>query len=317
MSLPHAHTEQDFDKLDLDAPEFRIAVAGLTAKHGIRCDEPLRFNSGSLPVFAIGDELVVKLYPQVFLGEADHEAAWLGHLHARLPIKTPKLEARGDLDGWAYVIMSRLPGRLLSDAWEELKRADQHRLAEDLGHALAALHALESQNLPSTAKSWPIFVGSQRAGCVARQRKLGLDEAWLQQIPDFLAEVELGTSTPDVPLHTEVMREHLFVEEREGRAQLSGLFDFEPSMLGAAEYEFASVGLFFACGDASIFRRVLGAYGYQPGDLNRELQRRCMSWGLLHRYSHLPWYMRRIPPSNDIKTLDGLAALWWRLDSSG
>ena len=96
------------------------------------------------------------------------------------------------------------------------------------------------------------------------------------------------------------------------QARLCGLFDFEPAMLGAAEYEFASVGLFVACGDARALRRVLLAYGYPPHALDEALQCRFMAYALLHRYSNLRWYLERLP-AGDAQTLEQLATRWWPL----
>jgi hygromycin-B 7''-O-kinase len=66
-----------------------------------------------------------------------------------------------------------------------------------------------------------------------------------------------------VLLCTEVMREHLLVsEDPAGAWRLSGLIDFEPAMRGEREYEFASVGVFVAEGDARFLTRTLASYGY-------------------------------------------------------
>ncbi len=115
-----------------------------------------------------------------------------------------------------------------------------------------------------------------------------------------------------VLLHTEIMREHLTVDETGSTPTLAGLFDFEPAMLGAPEYEFASVGLFVACGDGRALRRVLLAYGYAPHALDEALQCRFMAYALLHRYSNLRWYLERIP-ADGATTLEQLATRWWPL----
>jgi hygromycin-B 7''-O-kinase len=90
------------------------------------------------------------------------------------------------------------------------------------------------------------------------------------------------------------------------------LFDFEPAMRGAREYEFASLGLFVSCGDAGFLRRTLTAYGYRPDDLDEPLQRRLLAYALLHRYSSLAWYLTRLPAPKK-PTLDALAICWWAL----
>jgi len=115
----------------------------------------------------------------------------------------------------------------------------------------------------------------------------------------------------DSLLHTEIMREHLLVQHGPTGWKFSGLFDVEPAMLGAAEYEFASVGLFFSCGESRVLRCVLLAYGYQEQQLGPELQHRLMAYALLHRYSNLPWWLDRLPPQHGATTLQALAHLWW------
>ena len=113
-------------------------------------------------------------------------------------------------------------------------------------------------------------------------------------------------------LHTELMREHLLVEHDGAGWQLSGLFDFEPAMLGAAEYDFASFGLFVACGDSRFLRRTLLAYGYRHDQLDAALQCRLMAYAMLHRYSNLRWYLERLP-AQGATSFEELAARWWPL----
>jgi hygromycin-B 7''-O-kinase len=94
---------------------------------------------------------------------------------------------------------------------------------------------------------------------------------------------------------------------------LSGLFDFEPAMRGEREYEFASIGLFVACGDGRLLRRILLAYGWAERRLDEALQQRLMAQALLHRYSHLRWYLQRLPVPG-ATTLEQLARHWWAID---
>jgi hygromycin-B 7''-O-kinase len=94
--------------------------------------------------------------------------------------------------------------------------------------------------------------------------------------------------------------------------RLSGLFDFEPAMVGAPEYDFSSLGLFVSCGDARFLRRTLLAYGYAPHALDEALSCRLMAYTLLHRYSNLRWYLERLPAPGDT-SLEQLATRWWAL----
>ena len=254
---------------------------------GLRGDV-VRFEKGSLPVFAIGDELVLKLFPPEHHGEVPAEVAVMEALHGKLPVPTPRLHATGLLDDWAYVLMSRLHG-------EEPDVPDVE-LSARVGEMLKALHAVEP---PATLGpgDWAAFVAGQRKGCVEQQRKRGLGERWLERIPGFLDGVDLGAERP-VLLHTEVMSGHLLRQN----GKLSGLFDFEPAMRGAFEYEFVGVGIFVTKGDRECWKALVDAYGRVPEP------RRVMAYTLLHVYSDMSWYLREMPEGD---SFDELAVRWF------
>jgi hygromycin-B 7''-O-kinase len=300
--LPVAGSVEAFEALE--EGELRPGVEALLRDLGADAVGAERFTSGSLPVYGSG-ELVLKLFPPVYRAEFPVETAVLQAVCGRLPIATPRVVRAGERDGWGFVLMDRMPGTQLSAVWDRIPRDDRDRLAEDLGHAVAALHA---QPLPEIDGWWPAdwdaFVAAQRTGCVERQRSRGLGEAWLERIPEAL-DVDLSDGRR-VLLHTEIMRDHLLVSPgTDGRWRFSGLIDFEPAMRGAAEYEFVGVGCFVAEGDGRFLGRFLRAYG-QPADDG--FPRRMMAWALLHYFSNLPAWMRRLPAA---ASFDELAERWF------
>ncbi|MET9265716.1 aminoglycoside 3'-phosphotransferase/choline kinase family protein [Amycolatopsis sp. NPDC004079] len=272
--------------------------------------EPVPFDDGSLPVYAVGDQLVLKLYPPVYLDELTTERTMLEVLHGKLPIPTPGVVHAGTRDGWGYVVMERLPGRTLKQVWPELSTADKLALAPKIGEALSTLHSVRDPALSALApRDWTAFLAGQREKLVDHHRKTTLDEHWLAQLPEFVDAVDLGTPET-VPLHTEVMRDHLLVTREGDDWRLSGLFDFEPAMRGAAEYEFGAVGLFVSGGDPAFLRSLLLAYGYHPADLGPDFSRRCLAYTLLHVYSDFRWYLD-VLPAPEKPTFVSLADAWW------
>jgi len=266
------------------------------------------FEDGSLPVYAVGARLVLKLYPPADLDELATERTLLEVLYGRLPIPTPGVVHAGIRDGWGYLVMERLAGRSLKEVWPELSTADRKALAPRLGEAVAALHAVRDPALATVKPdSWDAFLAAQRSTVLDRQRRL--DEHWRSQIPAFLDSVDLGRP-PAVPLHTEIMRDHLMVARSGDGWQFTGLFDFEPAMRGAAEYDFAAVGLFVSGGDRAFFRELLFGYGYRPDELGREFSRRCLAYALLHVYSDFASYLKILPAPAE-PAFDSLADAWW------
>lgn len=285
MTFPAAATEEQFEALDDQA--LRPGVDAL--RHHLNLTrEAIRFDEGSLPVYAIGEDLVLKLFPPVYADETEIEAAALQAVHGKLAVPTPKLHETGEFDGWGYVLMERMKGTPVTNP-----TASQ---CAQLGEALRALHEIEPpQQLP--APNWPEFVATRTAHCQQRQRDRGLEADLLDQIPDFLERTDLGTPKMAM-LHTEVMNAHLV--EQDG--VLTGLFDFEPSMRGATEYEFVATGIFVVQGDPEKQRAIHDGYGSRPDP------DAVLAYTLLHVYSNLPWYLTVMPRE---ATLEELAQRWF------
>jgi len=297
----------------LNADALHSRVVAIAQRHGLGGELAHRYDSGSLPVFALGTQHVLKLFPPQDRAHAQVEARVLAFVDSRLPLPTPQVVATGEWEDGSYLLMTQLPGRRLVDVWPQLAPAERDRLCQRLGEAVAALHALDSRPLADLPPPhWAQFVPAQRHQAVERQRERGLPQPWLEQIEPFLERWAGPADAEQVLLHTEIMREHLLVEPDVTGWRLSGLFDFEPAMRGAREYEFASIGLFVSAGEPRALRSILRAYGYGETQFDEALQNRLMAQALLHRYSNLRWYLERLPlPGAD--TLEQLAGHWWSL----
>jgi hygromycin-B 7''-O-kinase len=310
-ALPSANDEAGWDALLADDAALAPGVRTILARHGLSHETTDRYDSGSMPVYAVGPRHVLKLFPPEETDYARTEARALAAVQDALPIPTPRLIAADTQDGWPYLLMSRLQGERLVDAWPRLSAIERDRLADQLGEAVAALHAVDPAPLAGLGPHWDGFVAAQRVSAAQRQRERRLPPEWVEQVEPFLARWMPPPAPKQVLLHTELMREHLMVQD----GLPTGLFDFEPAMLGDAEYDFASFGLFVSCGDARFLRRALRAYGYAAHQLDESLQCRLMAHTLLHRYSNLRWYLERLPLPGAM-TLEALASHWWALAGS-
>lgn len=312
--LPAIRTYDDFLRSPRDEATYRPAVEAICRRHGLDASRLAKYPGGSTIVFAVGDAHVVKLFEPPFAPAWETERTALEAVDGRLGIPTPRVVAAGELEEWRYVVMTQLRGRLLSDAFDEIPPRDRLAIFRLLGEVTARLHAIPAEEIGLPPEDWAAWIAEQRRTCVERQRAKGVPEDWLAQIPDFLASVDLDDAprTGPVLLHTELMREHVMVEPGPDGWTASGLFDFEPAMRGAPEYDFASAGFFLAGGEPGAFREFLRAYGYGDAEITYDLQRRLLAYGLLHRYSNFRWYFDLRPPR--VATLDALAAEWYSFD---
>jgi hygromycin-B 7''-O-kinase len=314
MLLPSVRTREEFFHSPRDEATYRPAVEAICRLHGVTADRLAKYADGSTIVFAVDERYVIKLFEPIFDEAALIERTVLRHVYGQLGVPTPDVVATGELEGWFYVLMSQLPGVSLREVWDELGSSDRVRVCEQLGAAVERLHALPSDTLELPHLQWSDFLRRQNRSCVERQRAHGLAEHWLEQIPSFLASADLRNDSP-VLLHTEVMRDHTLVQRTALGWEVSGLFDFEPGMRGAPEYEFASVGIFLTGGEPTLFRAFLCGYGYAEAELETDLPRRVMAYALLHRYSNLKWYLETVPPETATNLAD-LAAEWFGFDAA-
>ena len=313
--LPRVSSRDEYRSALRETPAFVEAVGRIVRQHELPGGGVERFTNGSSPVFALGNGLVAKFYAALYHDTFLGEVAALRHVHGRVGVATPGVIASGEMDGWGYVVMERLRGREMREAWDEMGRDDQLSVVRRTGEVTARLHAIPVSGVdPALRVDWPAFVARQRETAVEKHREAGLVEEWLRQIDPWLATVELEPEDVDpspVLLHTELMRDHVLVAPAaEGGWEVTGLIDFEPSMVGHREYEMASVGLFISRGDPALLSVFLRGYGMETGRVSRQARRRWLAWALLHRYGKLSWYLEFMPETRE-RTLEALAERWW------
>ncbi len=305
--LPTVDTNDELEAILRDEAVLRPAVEDLICQLGLWGLALRRFDEGSLPVYAVGGDMVLKLYPRFATTEAIREARVLDHLWGQLPLPTPRLHATDEYkNGWRFVLMSRLPGLSLAEAWPRLTAVEQDGFVTEAAETLAALHAMPWTPLTDIVgpSDWSALLRRRRADIRRHHRANGVTEPWLSQIPDFLDSVPLPASQELALLHTEFMREHLTIDMRDGR-RLTGLFDFEPAMIGDPAYDFASVGMFVTRADPRRLRRFYRAYGRAPHAPDQ-----LLAYALLHVFSDLPLYLHELPNPAEPR-LDALAEMWF------
>lgn len=301
--LPIVNNLEQFNSLDLRDPSFALAACTVLSHSNLAEINTSHPTTGSLPVVFINDQAVMKFFPPLFTDAFQNEVKSLQFLSN---CQVPKLLEVGEIHGWHYVLMSKLAGNSLKDIWESLPQKEKSAACREVGASLRRIHEIKL-TADFDLSSWTQFLDSQKQGCFARHEKLGLRQDLLKQIPKFIESVDLVSSRICF-LHTEVMKDHVFFDRSSGKISFSGLIDFEPSMVGTYEYDFASIGIFLSSGDRVALRSFFEGYGNLDQAVNREFRRRVMAYTLLHKYSNLKWYLQFMPNAD---SLDDLADLWW------
>ena len=307
--LPPADTLAALSAIRKNQPLFEPALRHILRVAGLPPDATITGTlGGSLPVFGVNHDLVVKFFSPLHREHFANELASLRLLEGKTPFDTPRIRASGTLETWSYLLMTRVRGTQLSILWPNLDETKKAVVCENLGATAAALHRVQATT-PADAAQWRAFIAGQAGRCVEHHRARGLGENLLAQIPAYLAPLLAPmAAAPVVFLHTEFMLEHIFIDP--ARLAIEGLIDFEPSMTGPAEYEFGAVVIFIAEAHPARLRAFLRGYGYPWTD---QTPRLLFSHKLLHRYSNLVWYMERLGPAR-AQTLEDLEKAWFSID---
>ena len=304
----------EFEEL-LKHPNLCMKLArSVFEKHHLPVDCK-RITEGSRLLVSSADRYVLKVFSPEDGDFARTEIIFLTHLYGKLPIHTPELVASGHWGIYPYIIMEKLDGMPLSGVWNRLSAGEHRDIIEQLGIGVHALHTLPTESLARTPFQWHPFIEHQEKALLDNHRSFGLGGLWLNQLSDYLDTCRLDLHDPArlAPLHTELMLEHIFIKKSGTQWVLSGLIDFEPSMVGHIEYEFCAVGLFLTRGERDLFRAFLSSYGYPETELTDELSRRIMGLMLLHRYSNLKWFLTLLAADAQFTELRQLEQSWYGL----
>jgi len=212
------------------------------------------------------------------------------------------LRARLPESGWR--------GRPLAAVWPELDHEHRLRFARRLGLFTHELHALPHSGFPA---DWPDF---RRRFCTdigRRHAASGATSEQLEWLRAFVAKVGDLPDGPLVPLHTELIGQHLYVDERGGQLELTGLIDFADAMLGPAPYEFGALVGFIFQGERGLLREFLLGYGIPEANLTRRYSETLLAWSLHHRFSNLGRTLAMLEPLG-LSSLDDIATVLYSLE---
>ena len=236
-------------------------------------------------VFAAGPGHLVKLFPPLWTAEQGVERAALEHVAGRLSVATPEVVAAGALEGWTYLVLSRVPGTPLGHVWAGLAPEACARAARRAGEILAEHHALALPGAGVPAPPWPVFVAERAWHARARLAESPRTRSWAEALPGFLAPLlpSLG-SAPPVFLNADVTEEHLLLAP-DGSGEIIGLVDLADAMVGAREYDLVSFAVFLGA-RAPLLREFLEGARVPAAERGPALALRLTAWALLHRYAN-------------------------------
>lgn len=287
-SLSASISRDDYRALRADR-ELATEVA-LVAARALGLDAtPVRVaDDGSNLVAFVGDDLVLKLFPPFLRAQFESERVALRRVDGLLSLATPSIVRDGELEGWPFLVMTRVTGVPLGWVWNDVDEARRVALLEEIGGAIAEVQRVPPGPLATFEPRWSEFLARQIAGCRARHERVGLPAHLLDDVERYLASTSdvLPAQIEPVLLTGEFTPSNVLVERRDDRWRLCGLIDFGDAMSGAREYDLLGPATFLACGVRERLEALLRGYEGASEDLSALRARRLMRLLLLHRFAN-------------------------------
>lgn len=287
--LPAVTTDDEIDALRSDQSAWSPVLSTICRRHGL--GEGVHVLPEGSVIVGATEHHIIKLFEPWNLVHFETEVGGLRFLYGNTTTPTPRVDATGELEGWRYVVMTRLRGVTLDSAWSATTVVDRRRIAHQLGQFAAEIHALPLQGLSGVDDDWDGFLASQRAALMARhQARGGVSDTLLRELDSLVTALPVDLRRGF--LHTELTSGNITVARDGDNWNLAGVFDLEPAMVGPPTYDWAAIAIFIARGDASVLAAAGEGYGAEIDAADLGWRRAVLANILLHRYSNLPGHLR-------------------------
>jgi hygromycin-B 7''-O-kinase len=286
-SLPNLSNSRTFQAWRADASQCLPVALDIARSHGLPDADPYLFSTGTNLVVGLGDGLILKVFPPLLRSQFVSERMSLAQLRGRLGIPIPEIMIEGERDQWPYLVITRLPGILGTQAWPALPEDQKERVLGQIGETIAEVQRVPVGELSRIEPRWDQFIAQQIEGCRVRHQRLGLPQKYQDGLDDILRDAAalIPMDAPPVILTGEYIPENFLLNSEGGNWRLSGLIDFGDVMTGWGEYDLLGPSAFMTAGMPRRVRSLFAGFGYSNADFDAVLKRRLMALLLLHRAS--------------------------------
>lgn len=290
-------------------------AAGLQAiaqRHQIVPGDVIRFKDGENPVFALGNEFVVKFILGFRRNLAQQEIDLLTFLQPHASLPAPRLLGHDALEGWYYLLTTRIPGVPLHLAWPDIPTDQRLRLAKEYGQALAALHALPQTEVNPGGIDWPVFCQTSINRWTSRDYVPRLSAALQSDGPRYLAAHGATViAARCVMLHGDLAPENLIVASGADGWKISGLIDFGNGMRGDPWFDLTAASILLQPGDPTLVNTLLNGYAAGSSERLDQIRPALMVNSLIHPMGEMPACLDLIAGAAECQTWDEVALCFW------
>lgn len=289
IELPTISTEEQFD-LWMHEPDNWMRLANdIAVKEGFDTSVMRSFENSTNLVVNLDDHHILKVFPPIYGSQFSSEKSALRFLEGKLQITIPTIRSYGQLQGWDWLIISKLEGTVGSKAWPFMLEADKESILEQIGAAIAEVQSIPLDGLSIERPSWCDFIRTQIAGSFEHHQQLGMPQTLLADLETLMSEATevIPLSAQPVLLTGDWIPQNVLLSEKNGNWELSGVIDFGDVMTGWGEYDLLAPNAFMCAGLPGRTQALLRGYGVPGGLCDAAMRRRLLTLSLLHAESDI------------------------------
>ncbi|MDN3015213.1 phosphotransferase [Paenibacillus sp. BSR1-1] len=251
-----------------------------------------KFHYGANIVYSFGgNQFVIKLFPKHLNEQYTRELEVLTILEGKIKIvDTPKLVNHGSFEGWNYLIMTQLQGELLIDIWDRLTNEEQENLSKDLGKTIKEFHEVPITGLKQLPSNWNGFIQKQFKNMKHYHQNMELNSNLYSDLDLYVEEKYINTNPENKLLTGEYTPFNLLLNNRNGNWKLTGVIDFADCFLGDGDYDLLGPIMFMFNSNQKLIKHFLESYGFPKIEVNHVLQKKLMTYTILHRFSDINYF---------------------------
>ena len=301
-----------------DVRVWRPVVDAICEREGIVYDTIEAPESNTNAVFILDRRVVIKIYSP-FWEECAFERRLMELLQQDATVPVPAIRAAGEFRDrrvWSYLAMEFCAGRPIDELRAKMSKEALLEVAARIGRVIRRLHAIDPDPLAAIDKGerWDALIDRRRRDVLPELLDRGLIVPGIAPDLEALLDEAVAASRAavQVVVHGDLNAEHLLMEERNGRWNVSALIDFGDARIGVPDYDWMPLWLGPCNRDVAAMRAFLDAY--DPRVLADDaLGRRVAAWTLLHDFGTdaIAELFDTSGATRPARSLEALQALVW------